>query len=182
VLAFFNIPADLPEHTDAAVRCAKALIAFTAEFRRQDGAAALGFGRTRCGVEAGEAIVGDVGGRRRLDYTAYGVVVNKASRFEEANKRLGSSICIGPVAARRLAGRVPLRCLGRIQVRGMQERCEVFEPWDETVAGDLRRLYAEAVAIHEAEPERARRLFSDLSARLPDDAVMRAWLERLKLS
>jgi adenylate cyclase len=179
VLAFFNIPAPLPNHVQAAVRCAQAIVAATEAFRREADPAALGFGRTRCGIEFGTAIVGDVGGRRRLDYTAYGVVVNKAARFQDANKRLGSAICVGPAAAAALMESVPLRPLGRIEARGMQGLAEVFEPWDESVPEHLRRRYAEAVAIHECEPERARRIFAELSVALPDDGVLRAWLSRL---
>ena len=77
------------------------------------------------------AIVGDVGGRRRLDYTVYGPVVNKAARFQEANKALKSTICIGPTAASALKSAVALRSLGRIDVRGMEGFAEVFEPWED---------------------------------------------------
>jgi adenylate cyclase len=129
VLAFFNIPARLPDHPAAAVRCAREILAATEAFRNEGEAATLGFGRTRFGIESGMAIVGDVGGRRRLDYTAYGVVVNKAVRFQDANKALKSSICIGPVAAEQVQETIALRPLGRIAVRGMQGLCDVFEPW-----------------------------------------------------
>lgn len=179
VLAFFNIPAPLAYHTEATVRCALAVGAWTEEFRRRPDAAAIGFGRTRCGIEAGVAIVGDVGGRRRLDYTAYGVVVNKAARFQEANKMLGTSLCIGPVAAGMLKGRVPLRPLGKIAIRGMDGKCAVSEPWGNDVPGELREAYGKAVAAYEAEPGQGRELFAALAARLPDDAIVKAWLDRV---
>jgi adenylate cyclase len=180
VLAFFNIPAPLPRHAEAAVRCAQAIVAATEAFRREPEPAALGFGRTRAGIESGLAIVGDVGGRRRLDYTAYGVVVNKAARFQDANKRIGSAICIGPAAAGMLDGSVALRPLGRIEARGMHGLAEVYEPWGEGVPADLRERYAEAVAASECHAERARAMFAELAERLPEDMVVRTWLERLK--
>ena len=143
VLCFFNIPTDLPGHTEAALRCARAIVASTEQFRRRSEVAALGFGRTRCGIETGMAIVGDVGGRRRLDYTVYGPVVNKAARFQEANKVLKSTICVGPAAASALKSVVSLRSLGRIDVRGMEGFAEVFEPWEERCSArhpeELRR-------------------------------------------
>jgi adenylate cyclase len=180
VLAFFNIPAPLPGHANAAVRCAQAIVAATEAFRREAEPLALGFGRTRSGIESGSAIVGDVGGRRRLDYTAYGVVVNKAARFQDANKRLGSAICIGPAAAAMLDGGIALRPLGRIPVRGMQGLAEVFEPWPEGVPEEVRARYAEAVAASECDAERSRRLFAQLAEQMPDDMVIRTWLERLR--
>jgi adenylate cyclase len=179
VLAFFNIPEPLPRHAEAAVRCAEAIIAATEAFRQGSEAAAIGFGRTRCGIESGVAIVGDVGGRRRLDYTAYGAVVNKAARFEEANKILGSSICIGPAAAGMLGGEIPLRSLGEIAVRGMQGRCRLYEPWPGDVAENARAIYAEAVVLEQTDPAGARRRFADFAALRPNDLVVRAWLERL---
>ena len=152
VLCFFNIPTGLPGHVEAAVRCARAIVASTEAFRRRSEAAALGFGRTRCGIETGMGIVGDVGGRRRLDYTVYGPVVNKAARFQEANKALRSTICVGPTAATALKSTIALRSLGRIDVRGMEGFAEVFEPWEDGVPLDIRTSYDEAIAIHEAEP------------------------------
>jgi adenylate cyclase len=153
VLAFFNIPAPLEGHAKAAVRCAQAIVAATEAFRGGSEAAAIGFGRTRCGIEAGVAIVGDGGGRRRLDYTAYGAVVNKAARFEEANKMLQSSVCIGPAAAGMLGGELPLRSLGEIPVRGMQGRSRLYEPWPEDVPEEQRAIYAEAVALEQTDAE-----------------------------
>jgi adenylate cyclase len=179
VLCFFNIPTDLPGHTEAALRCARAIVASTEQFRRRSEVAALGFGRTRCGIETGMAIVGDVGGRRRLDYTVYGPVVNKAARFQEASKVLKSTICVGPAAASALRSVVSLRPLGRIDVRGMEGFAEVFEPWEEDVPLDIRKSYDEAVAIHEGEPDRARRILTDLAARRPEDQVVKMWLGRL---
>jgi adenylate cyclase len=179
VLAFFNIPEDLPGHTAAAIRCGEAIVRATEAFRGGAAAAELGFGRTLCGIETGPAVVGDVGGRRRLDYTAYGVVVNKAARFEEANRTLGSSICIGSAAAAAVRGQIQLRLLGRIEVRGLQGATELFEPWGEDVEPELRSIYGEAAAAAEHDPERARKMFDALLGRLPDDRVVRRWLERL---
>ena len=73
-------------------------------------------------------MLGDVGRGSRRDYTAYGHPVNLASRLDDANKRLGSSILLGPGTVAALAGRVPLRSHGKIAISGMEEKIEVFEP------------------------------------------------------
>jgi class 3 adenylate cyclase len=41
----------------------------------------------------GAAIVGNFGGGRFFDYTAYGDTINVAARLEAANKQLGTRIC-----------------------------------------------------------------------------------------
>jgi adenylate cyclase len=56
-------------------------------------------GVTRIGVEAGQALVGSFGGRRRFDYTAFGEVVVRAARLQAANKTLGGRVLIGAGAA-----------------------------------------------------------------------------------
>src|SRR5438552_4071380 len=48
---------------------------------------------TRIGVHAGPAIVGNFGGGRFFDYTAYGDTINIAARLEAVNKQLGTRLC-----------------------------------------------------------------------------------------
>ena len=85
----------------------------------------LRLGRTRVGIETGPAIVGDVGGSRKLDYTAHGNAMNAAARLEAANKDLGSSICIGPGTAARLDPGT-IRQLGTLTLRGQSGEIKVY--------------------------------------------------------
>ena len=125
--AIFNAPLDLADHPTRALDCAVALVEFAQRMQEEPDARRLGFGRTRVGIETGPVIVGDVGGGRRLDYTAHGNAMNRAARLEAANKELGSSICVGPKAASLMPpGR--LRPLGEIALRGVAEKLAVFEP------------------------------------------------------
>ena len=125
VHAIFNAPLDLPDHPRRAFECARAILAVVDEVRSRPLARELGLGRTRIGLETGLAIVGDVGGGRKLDYTAHGTAMNTAARLEGANKHLGSSICIGPNAAARLDPQ-RIRSLGLHAVRGLSAPIEVF--------------------------------------------------------
>lgn len=79
------------------------------------------------GIETGPAIVGDVGGSRKLDYTAHGNAINAAARLEAANKDLGSAICIGPVTASRLDP-ATLRPIGTLTLRGQSGEITVYTP------------------------------------------------------
>jgi adenylate cyclase len=177
--ALFNAPLDLPDHPKQAVACAVALAKWSASYREGALPLALGFGRTRIGIETGEAIVGDVGIRTKLDYTAHGDAVNAAARLEAANKELASTICIGPVAASRCEA-ASLRPLGRIVLRGRDELYDVFEPWPEDTSPEWRERYVAAFALIEKDPAHAADLFEQLAAERPNDPVSKgiAWRVR----
>jgi adenylate cyclase len=128
VHAYFNAPLDQPDHAEKAVACARTVIAATEALRREPRMAAAGLGRTRIGIETGPAILGEVGRGSKRDYTAYGNAVNLASRLEQTNKQFGSSIALGPGTVAALQGKIPLRRLGRIPIRGVEGEVEIFEP------------------------------------------------------
>jgi adenylate cyclase len=119
VHAFFNAPEDLDDHVNKAIDCAEAIRALTEEMRRRQGFAEHQFGRTRIGIETGIAVLGEVGAGGKLDYTAHGDCINLAARLQEANKFLGTAICIGPEAAVQ-SGRT-LRSVGMHEIRGFGE-------------------------------------------------------------
>jgi adenylate cyclase len=179
VHAFFNAPIDLPDHPRRAVACAVAVRAWAQGYRSRPEPAAIGFGRTRIGIETGPVIVGDVGIRAKLDYTAHGDGVNAAARLEAANKQLGSTICVGPEAAARCDPAL-FRPLGAITVRGREEALPVFEPWPDDIAPGWRERYLAACRFIDADPGRAAALFDALAAERPDDPVPRMMAARLR--
>ena len=125
--AIFNAPFSLDHHPARAVAAALALLDASETVRRSPLGQRLRLGRTRIGIETGPAIVGDVGGGRKLDYTAHGNAMNAAARLEAANKLFGSSICIGPGTASRLeAGSV--RPIGQMVPRGQSQEITVYMP------------------------------------------------------
>jgi adenylate cyclase len=177
--ALFNAPVDLEEHPRRAVECAIAIRTWAQEYRRRPEPAALGFGRTRVGVETGWAVVGDVGIKAKLDYTAHGDAVNTTARLEAANKELGSTICIGPTAAARCDPAL-LRPLGVIEVRGREGPLSVFEPWPEEMPATWRERYLTAFRAIEADRCHALELFEALAQERRDDPVPRRMAERLR--
>src|SRR4051812_32637397 len=123
----FGAPGEQPDHATRAVMCSLALDAFAREFRQAWSERGLALGTTRIGVHAGPAIVGNFGGSRFFEYTAYGDTINIAARLEAANKQLGTSICVsGEVAARTEGFRG--RPVGDLVLRGRTEPIRAFEP------------------------------------------------------
>ena len=125
--AIFNAPFTLEDHAQRAVAAALALLEASEDVRRSPLGQRLRLGRTRVGMESGPAIVGDVGGSRKLDYTAHGNAINAAARLEVANKDLGSAICIGPGTAARLDP-TTLRQIGTLTLRGQTGEIAVYTP------------------------------------------------------
>src|SRR5262249_4566318 len=99
----FGAPGEQPDHAARAVECALALDEYSQSLRARWHEKGLALGVTRIGAHAGSAIVGNFGGRKFFDYTAYGDTINVAARLEAANKQLGSRICISEL----LAAKVP---------------------------------------------------------------------------
>ena len=82
------------------------------------------FGRTvrqRIGLNSGEALIGNIGSRRRFNYTVMGDMVNLASRLEGANKFYGTTV-IASEATVELTGRAFVwRELDAIRVKGRSQ-------------------------------------------------------------
>lgn len=175
----FNAPLDLPGHADKAVACACAIRSFSERFAEEPEPRALGFGRTRVGVETGPVIVGDVGGGTRLDYTAYGNAMNTAARLEAANKELGSSICVGPGTAALLSDTGILRPLGKLDVRGRSEAMQVYDIWPDTMSPTDRQVYLAAVALADEKPQDAATALARLAEASPDDVALGLFAQRV---
>jgi adenylate cyclase len=176
VHAFFNMPLDLPDHPLAAVRCAVEIQTWTAAHRATPIPASFELGRTRIGIETGRAIVGDVGIRAKLDYTAHGDTVNGAARLEAANKELGSAICVGPGTAARCPPGL-LRPTGRLVLRGLTENIITYEPWPDDSNPAWRTRYLEAFATVNTDTAAAAAAFVRLARERPDDDVVRRLAE-----
>src|ERR1700728_983926 len=76
----FGAPADQPDAASRAIGCALALDTHAERYRQEWVARGAPLGVTRIGVHAGPAIVGNFGGGRLYDYTAYGDTINTAAR------------------------------------------------------------------------------------------------------
>lgn len=127
IMAFWGAP--LPSERQAAramqaaLRCQEELQALNRDFAEK-GLPSLGM---RIGINSGEVIVGNIGSRKRFEYTVIGDAVNLASRLEGINKQYGTRIICGARAEAMARGEMVLRRLDRVRVKGKQIPEAVFE-------------------------------------------------------
>jgi adenylate cyclase len=179
VLAFFNAPLEQADHADRAVQAALSVEKFASRFSAEQKSRGVDFGHTRIGVHSGEAIVGNVGTRSRLKYSALGDMLNTGSRLEGLNKTIGGRICVsGETVAK--AKRHRFRAIGTFVVKGRREGTEVFEPIGASDGQEDRlQRYDAAVAALQAGLPQAAELFAALHQDYPDDPCIAFHCRRL---
>jgi len=147
IVAVFGAPLDDADHAQhavkAALRCRDRLAELNLEGQ------AFGGRRIahRIGLNSGSALVGNIGSRQRLNYTAMSDAVNLASRLEGASKYFGTSILVAEATVALTGARFEWREIDAIRVKGRQQPVKVCDP--EAEAGGRtpsQRAAAEAYA------------------------------------
>jgi class 3 adenylate cyclase len=179
IQVLFNAPGDQPDYARKAVACAHDLDTWAQEFRARWLANDVRFGATRIGVHCGPALVGNFGGGRMFDYTAYGDTVNIAARLESANKVLGTRICVSAAVADGLDQFLG-RPVGDLVLRGRSEKLRAYEPLSAAAhASTATAQYLEAFAKLEAGDAAAVSAFAALVGLQANDALASYHLRRL---
>ena len=155
IVAMFGAPADDPAHARNAVRAALKCHEKLADLNANN-AAFAGHGLShRIGLNSGEAVVGNIGSRRRFNYTVMSDTVNVASRLEGANKYYGTAIMASEATVAQTGDAFAWRELDAIRVQGRGEAIKVFEPLAERDGESAEQkkvtaLYAEGLACWRA--------------------------------
>lgn len=177
IIAFWNAPLGQSDHAvracRAAMRCQRRLAELRDAFLQRTGAAL----RMRVGLNTGDVVVGNMGSRKRFNYTILGDAANLASRLEGANKAFGTETMVSGSTWRQAASEFRGRKLADLRVVGRKTAVEVFEltglaadpapaGWDTFAAGLAR--------FHEGDFAGARAIFEQL----PDDPAARSYAQR----
>ncbi|MCU7813553.1 MAG: CHASE2 domain-containing protein, partial [Candidatus Thiodiazotropha sp. (ex Notomyrtea botanica)] len=140
---------------------------------------------TRIGLHAGKLVMGHVGAIDHFEYRAVGDMVNTASRIENLNKLLGTSILASREAAAGLQG-IVTRELGDFPVPGRQQPITLFEvaASDVTVTPDMRALhlsFAEALAYwRQGDKTNACDKFEAILQNHPDDGPCLYYIQQYR--
>ena len=166
VMAFWGAP--LPQ-TDHAARACRAALDMQAALRRFTAGHADERVRGltgRIGINTGDAILGNLGSSRVMNYTAMGDAVNVASRLEGVNKLYRTAILVAETTLA-AAPEIRARELDTVRVVGRSAPLRIFELLDDAAPpAAALAAYAEGLAHHRArrfgEAERAfKQAFAD---------------------
>jgi adenylate cyclase len=124
VLAIFGAPEANPRHADSAAAAARDLVCASDELAARGGI----WERVRVGIglDTGDVIVGTVGARNRLEYTAIGTVVNRAARLQALSSAAARRVILSDDCADLVRQHAPVALLGRFEVKGFTDPIAVY--------------------------------------------------------
>jgi adenylate cyclase len=188
MMAGFGVPVP---HEDDADRALRAAIAMITELRRwnvqraSEGRAAVDIG---IGLNTDTVVSGNIGSKKRMDFTMVGDGVNLASRLESACKQYGAHILVSEFTYRKLRGTYRAREIDLLLVKGKTRPVAVYEILDYHTEESYPRVsdalgrFRDALAKYRRRDFRAAKaLFGEVLAINPEDKAARMYVERCDL-
>ncbi|MCA1612312.1 MAG: adenylate/guanylate cyclase domain-containing protein [Thermoanaerobaculia bacterium] len=126
VMAFFGAPIDQPDHAARAITAALKMREGVAEWNAERAANGEPPIQVRIALNTGEAIVGEIGSARRVDYTVLGNAVNVAARMEEFVAGAGE-ICIGPATYEATRSLFRVAQMGHFSLKGLSNQVPMYK-------------------------------------------------------
>ncbi|UCD48651.1 MAG: adenylate/guanylate cyclase domain-containing protein [Phycisphaerales bacterium] len=127
IIAFWNAPLEQADHAvracRAALRCQRRLNELRPAYQQRTGAAL----HMRVGLNTGPVVVGNMGSRKRFNYTILGDAANLAARLEGANKAFGTETMVAESTWRLASAEFQGRKLADLRVVGRQSAVAVYE-------------------------------------------------------
>lgn len=126
MLCYWGAFGDADSHARLAATASSQMLAKLEELNqnwRQQGLPELGIG---IGINTGEALFGNLGSGKKVEFTVLGDTVNVASRLETMTKEFGTRIVLSESTQAHLGDGVPTRFLAEVAIRGREQKMKVF--------------------------------------------------------
>ncbi len=127
IMAFWGAPLPLADQAVRACRAALRQQAALHDLNRRFQEKGWPELQCRIGLHTGEAVVGNLGSRKRFDYTVIGDTVNLASRLEGLNKFYGTAILASETTVQECQGVIEFQELDRVAVKGRETPVGVYQ-------------------------------------------------------
>ncbi len=125
IMAIYGAPLDQPDHALACVKTALGMKARLEQLNERWKAQGLPRLDVGYAINTGEAIVGNIGSERRMEYTAIGDTVNTTARVEGETK--ANQILITAATFKEIEGKIETGKPFSISAKGKSEKVEVYE-------------------------------------------------------
>lgn len=185
IMAFWGAPYPQDDHAERA--CLAALGMMEALKRLQAGWAAEGRPRIDIGVgiNTGPVLVGNMGSKRRFNYTIMGDNVNLASRLEGLNKQFATHLIVSEFTYEKVREKMVARELDLIRVKGKKKPVKIYEllaPAEKSSHyEDLTGRFAKGLeAYRSGQWETAVELFEQLQRDYPTDGPTGIFVHRCR--
>ena len=127
IMALWGAPVEHMDDARRAVACGVSMIARDHAFNERRAAQGKPPLRVGIGIHTGMAMVGNIGAPEKMEYTAMGDTVNRASRIESANKQYGTQLLISETTYHLVSDLVVARCVGHAEMKGVAEAMPLYE-------------------------------------------------------
>lgn len=179
ILAYFNAPVDLEQHSVQSCRAALASQAWLETHNAANIGRSIPPFHVRIGLGFGDVLIGNVGSTVQFGYTAIGDAVNVAARLEGVNKFYGTRIIATSDIRERATDLFEWRALDKISVAGHSRGIMIYELLGAVGEVDAELLHARDVyqaalqSYIQGDFHKAFLGFTEAAAlRLNDDAAM----------
>jgi adenylate cyclase len=187
IMAAFGIPVAHDDDCDRAVRTAIAMMKTLTEWnahRIADGKLPVDIG---IGLNTDMVVSGNIGSKKRMDYTIIGDGVNLAARLESACKQYGAHILISEFTHKQLKGTYYNRELDFVVVKGKTKPVAIYEILDFHTEKTYPQMI-DALGLFKAGLTQYRqRKWDDAAAKFqevlslnPNDKAARIYIERCR--
>jgi adenylate cyclase len=185
IMAAFGIPVGHDDDADRAVRTAIAMMTELRAWNKQrvkEGKLPVEIG---IGLNTDQVVSGNIGSKKRMDYTIIGDGVNLAARLESACKQYGAHILISEFTYRALRGTYRTREVDIVVVKGKTQPVSIYEVLDfhgedsYPQLVDAMGLFRNGLLSYRKRNwDAAHKLFEEVLAINPHDKVAALYIER----
>lgn len=184
IMALFGAPIERKDHAMLACRAAFAHKKLREELEKRSQLTSIEnlHLKTRIGINSGRIVAGNLGGEKRMDYTAIGDAVNLAARLEGVNKIYKTNIIISESTYEKVKAEFICRELDYLRVKGKKQPTKIFELMDKKSADASKyewiEFYRQAVELYRAGKwKQAGKSFKKL-AEEQNDTASKVMMER----
>ncbi len=183
IMAFWGAPYPQPDHAERACHAALEMLETLGELQKKweaEGRPRMNIG---IGIHTGPMLVGNMGSRRRFNFTIMGDNVNLASRLEGLNKTFGTRLIVSENTHQVVSDHVVSRELDLIRVKGKKQPVKIYELLGRAEDADrfrdlLDRFRDSLEAYRSGQWETAIGQFGELLRDYPEDGPTRVFIQR----